>query len=179
MQNLRKEARFPYAGTKNLLLFLWSALVYLSMKYRVNGIEIPLDRKETAAAKRMVAKFMEEVEKNSKDTGNTSLYDVQIIVDNSVDEFKAGMSAEVKLSIEKEELTVTIPKKAIFEDGGKKYVYSVNSDNKTVKTEVTTGILTEKSAEIKSGVNKDDTVVIGGLNLISDGTLVFPVTKED
>jgi len=37
------------------------------MKYRVNGIEIPLDRKETAAAKRMVAKFMEEVEKNSKD----------------------------------------------------------------------------------------------------------------
>lgn len=66
MQNLRKEARFPYAGTKNLLLFLWSTLVYLSMKYRVNGIEIPLDRKETAAAKRMVAKFMEEVEKNFK-----------------------------------------------------------------------------------------------------------------
>lgn len=112
-------------------------------------------------------------------TGSTSLYDVQIIVDNSADEFKAGMSAEVKLSIEKEESTVTIPKKAIFEDGGKKYVYSVNSDNKTVKTEVTTGILTEKSAEIKSGVSKDDTVVIGGLNLISDGTLVFPVTKED
>lgn len=112
-------------------------------------------------------------------TGNTSLYDVQIIVDNSADEFKAGMSAEVKLSIEKEESTVTIPKKAIFEDGGKKYVYLVNADNKTVKAEVTTGILTEKSAEIKSGVSKDDTVVIGGLNLISEGSLVFPVTKED
>lgn len=75
MQNLRKEARFPYAGTKNLLLFLWSTLVYLSMKYRVNGIEIPLDRKETAAAK-----FMEEVEKNSKDTGNTSLYFTTLIL---------------------------------------------------------------------------------------------------
>lgn len=112
-------------------------------------------------------------------TGSTSLYDVQIIVDNSADEFRAGMSAEVKLTIEKEASTVTIPKKAIFEDGGKKYIYLVNADNKTVKTEVTTGILTEKSAEIKSGVNKDDTVVIGGLNLISDGTLVFPVTKED
>lgn len=80
MQNLRKEASFPYAGTKNLLLFLWSTLVYLSMKYRVNGIEIPLDRKETAAAKRMVAKFMEEVEKNSKDTGNTSLYFTTLIL---------------------------------------------------------------------------------------------------
>ena len=52
----------------------------LSMKYRVNGIEIPLDRKETAAAKRMVAKFMEEVEKNSKDTGNTSLYFTTLIL---------------------------------------------------------------------------------------------------
>ena len=80
MQNLRKEARFPYAGTQNLLLFLWSTLVYLSMKYRVNGIEIPLDRKETAAANRMVAKFMEEVEKNSKDTGNTSLYFTTLIL---------------------------------------------------------------------------------------------------
>lgn len=80
MQNLRKEARFPYAGTKNLLLFFWSALVYLSMKYRVNGIEIPLDRKETTAAKRMVAKFMEEVDKNSKDTGNTSLYFTTLIL---------------------------------------------------------------------------------------------------
>lgn len=50
------------------------------MKYRVNGIEIPLDRKETAAAKRMVAKFMEEVEKNSKDTGNTSLYFTTLIL---------------------------------------------------------------------------------------------------
>ena len=75
-----KGGRFPYAGTKNLLLFLWSTLVYLSMKYRVNGIEIPLDRKETAAAKRMVAKFMEEVEKNSKDTGNTSLYFTTLIL---------------------------------------------------------------------------------------------------
>ena len=79
MQNLRKEARFPYAGTKNLLLFLWSTLVYLSMKYRVNGIEIPLDRKETAAAKRMVAKFMEEVEIYSIDTGISSFFITSLI----------------------------------------------------------------------------------------------------
>lgn len=39
-----------------------------------------LTEKETAAAKRMVAKFMEEVEKNSKDTGNTSLYFTTLIL---------------------------------------------------------------------------------------------------
>lgn len=112
-------------------------------------------------------------------TGSTSLYNVQVLVDNSTNELKSGMSAEVSLSIEKEDTTVTIPKKAIFEDEGKKFVYIVDSDNKTVKTEVTTGIITSMKAEIKSGVSKDDTVVIGGLNLISDGTFVFPVTKED
>lgn len=154
-----------------------------------NILQIDLEVTQSDLSKFEVGKEVEVTVKDKKvkgtikyvpevTTGNTSLYDIQIIVDNSEDEFKAGMSAEVKLSIEKEASTVTIPKKAIFEDAGKKYIYLVSGDNKTVKTEVITGILTEKSAEIKSGVKKDDTVVIGGLNLISDGTLVFPVTKE-
>ncbi|OOM82433.1 macrolide export protein MacA [Clostridium puniceum] len=112
-------------------------------------------------------------------TGSTSLYDVQIIVDNSANDLKAGMSAEVSVSIEKQDTAITIPKKAIFEEEGKSYVYVTDSDNKAVKTEVTTGIKTDTTVEIKSGVSQNDTVVIGGLNLISDGTSLFPVVKED
>ena len=109
----------------------------------------------------------------------TSLYNVEILVDNSQGNFKAGMSADVEISIEKQDQAITIPKKGIFEEDGKKYVYIANSDNKSVKTEITTGIETATTMEIKSGISKDDTVVIGGLNLISDGTSIFPVTKED
>lgn len=109
----------------------------------------------------------------------TSLYDVEIIVDNSQGNFKAGMSADVEISIEKQDEAITVPKKAIFEEEGKEYVYIANSDNKAVKTEVAIGITTSTTIEIKSGISKDDTVVIGGLNLISDGTSIFPVTKED
>ena len=109
----------------------------------------------------------------------TSLYNVEILVDNSQGEFKAGMSADVEISIEKQEQAITIPKKAIFGEDGKKYVYVASSENKSVKTEVTTGIETTTTMEIKSGISKDDTVVIGGLNLISDGTSIFPVVKED
>ncbi|MCE5221153.1 MAG: efflux RND transporter periplasmic adaptor subunit [Clostridium sp.] len=109
----------------------------------------------------------------------TSLYDVEILVDNSQGDFKAGMSADIEVSIEKQDQAITVPKKAIFEEDGKKYVYIASSDNKSVKTEVTTGIVTSTTTEIKSGISKDDTVVIGGLNLISDGTSIFPVTKED
>lgn len=109
----------------------------------------------------------------------TSLYNVEIVVDNSQGDFKAGMSADVEISIEKQDQAITIPKKAIFEEDGKKHVYIATSDNKSVKTEITTGIETATTMEIKSGISKDDTVVIGGLSLISDGTSIFPVTKED
>ena len=109
----------------------------------------------------------------------TSLYDVEILIDNSQGDFKAGMSADVEISIEKQDQTITVPKKAVFEEDGKKYVYIINSDNKSIKTEVATGIVTSTTMEIKSGISKDDTVVIGGLNLISDGTSIFPVAKED
>jgi len=89
------------------------------------------------------------------------------------------MSAEVEVSIEKKDKAITVPKKAVFEEDGKKYVYIAGSDNIAVKTEITTGILTSTTVEIKSGISKDDIVVIGGLNLISDGTSIFPVAKED
>lgn len=108
-----------------------------------------------------------------------SLYTVKIIIDNTQTNFRAGMSAEVKLSIEKQEESINVPKKAVFEEEGQQYVYIANSDNVAVKTAVETGIVTEKTIEIKSGITQDDTVVIGGITLISDGTKIFPVEKED
>ena len=89
------------------------------------------------------------------------------------------MSAEVEVSIEKQDNVITVPKKAILEEDGIKYVYIVGEDNRAIKNEVTTGIETANTVEIKSGVNADDTVVIGGLSLISDNTKLFPVVKED
>lgn len=109
----------------------------------------------------------------------TSLYVIKIIIDNSSNSFKAGMSAEIDLSLEKSENTITIPKKAIFEEDGKKFVYTVNEDSRSVKTEVETGIETSTNIEIKSGINSDDTVVVGGIALITDGNKLFPVEKED
>lgn len=107
-----------------------------------------------------------------------SLYTVKVIIDNTETNFRAGMSAEVKLSIEKQEDTINIPKKSVFEEDGQQYVYIANSDNIAVKTAVETGIETEKTIEIKSGLNQEDIVVIGGITLISDGTKIFPVEKE-
>ena len=110
---------------------------------------------------------------------SSSLYIVEILVNNSNGEFKAGMSAEVEVSIEKQNNVITVPSKAILEEDGAKYIYIVGDDNRAVKQEVITGIETYDTIEIKSGVNADDTVVIGGLSLISDNSKLFPVVKED
>lgn len=110
---------------------------------------------------------------------SSSLYKVEVLINNTEGHFKSGMSAEVEVSIEKQDNVITVPKKAILEEDGIKYVYTVGEDNRAIKNEVTTGIETANTVEIKSGVNADDTVVIGGLSLISDNTKLFPVVKED
>lgn len=109
---------------------------------------------------------------------SSSLYKVHVIVNNTNEQFKSGMSAEVKLSVEKESDVITVPKKAILEDEGLKYVYIVGDDDRANKREVITGIETATTVEIKSGVDPNETVVIGGLSLISDNTKLFPVVKE-
>ncbi|WP_456008154.1 efflux RND transporter periplasmic adaptor subunit, partial [Clostridium butyricum] len=60
---------------------------------------------------------------------SSSLYKVEVLIDNSEGQFKSGMSAEVEVSIEKESNVVKVPKKAILEEEGNKYVYIVGDDN--------------------------------------------------
>lgn len=115
-----------------------------------NTLQVDLKLTQADLAKFTVGQEVDVTANNKKVKGKityvpavveekTSLYDVEIIVDNSQNDLKAGMSADVEVSLEKQDKAVIIPKKAIFEEDGKKYVYITNSDNKAVKTEVTTG----------------------------------------
>lgn len=108
-----------------------------------------------------------------------SLYIVEVLVDNSNGDFNAGMAAEVEVSTEKQDDTITVPKKAVFDEDGQSYVYIVGDDNRAVKTEITKGIETDSQVEIISGVDENDTIVVGGLSLIGDNTKLFPVEKKE
>lgn len=112
-------------------------------------------------------------------SSTNSLYTVEVIFNNDGQKFKSGMAAEVEVSIAKSGNAINIPSKAVVEDGNKKYVYVVGKDKKAKKVEVTTGIETTDNIEIKSGVTEKDTVVVGGISLIGDGTKLFPVEKKE
>ena len=139
-------------------------------KFKVGG-------KVTASlSDKMVSGEIKEVSQvtNSK----SSLYTVKIVMDNSVNNFPAGMAIDIQLSTKKSENAITIPKKALFEEDGKQYIYICKND-KAIKTPVETGLSDAYTIEIKSGVANGDTVVIGGIPLIKDGDSLFPVEKED
>ena len=104
---------------------------------------------------------------------------MEVIADNSEGKIKGGMAADVEVTTENKNDTISVLKKAVFEEDNKKYVYVVTADNKAKKVEVQTGIETAERIEIKSGVNKKDTIVISGLSRIKDGSKLFTVVKED
>lgn len=108
----------------------------------------------------------------------TDLYTITLTVDNQEGKFFAGMSAEIELTIDKRENAIIIPKKAVFKEDGKPYVY-VCKDNKAVKVAIERGLESIDTVAIKSGVNEGDTLIVGGISLIADGVDIYPVLKED
>lgn len=108
----------------------------------------------------------------------TDLYTVTLSIANQEGKFFAGMSAEIELTLAKSEDTIIIPKKAVFIEEGKPYVY-VCRDNKATKVAIERGLENIDTVAVKSGLNAEDILVIGGISLIGDGVDIYPVLKED
>ncbi|MET3287855.1 UNVERIFIED_CONTAM: HlyD family secretion protein [Brevibacillus sp. OAP136] len=97
-------------------------------------------------------------------------YPIEITIPNPSGELKADMVVSVKwkadASTEKKSLIVA--RKAVFDEGGKHYLYLVDN-NVAKKVEVTTGKESSDLIEITSGVAEGNTVVVRGQTLVKDG----------
>jgi multidrug efflux system membrane fusion protein len=103
------------------------------------------------------------------------------IFNNPEEKLLAGMYAHLKLGTATEEKTVLVSERAIGTDQNRKFVYVVNSDNKTEYREVTLGDSIDGSRIVHSGLNKGDRVIVRGLMRIQPGMLVDPkvLTKTE
>ncbi len=70
-----------------------------------------------------------------------------------------GVNASVSVVIEKKEDTLYIPANALFEKEGKSYVFKYLGNNKTERTEITTGLTNEQQVEVISGLQENDRVL--------------------
>lgn len=107
----------------------------------------------------------------------TGMYTVKVALNNADGKIKSGMMAEVSFTMAASDGTILLPRKAVIEKEQEAYVYIVQN-GKAKKVNVELGIEAEDTIEIKSGLQKDDAVVIKGQTYLSDGEAVNIANAE-
>ncbi len=96
------------------------------------------------------------------------------IFDNPEGKLLAGMYARLKLGSKAEQKSILISERAILTDQNRKFVYIVDTENKTRYREVVIGKSIEGNRMVTSGLVVGDKVVIRGLMRIRPDMLVEP-----
>ena len=73
--------------------------------------------------------------------------------------------------------SLSVPDTSAMVEGDKSYVYKINSENVANKTEVKTGIRSNKNIEIVSGLIQGDIVVAEGLRKVRPSGKIKPINK--
>ncbi len=73
--------------------------------------------------------------------------------------------------------SLSVPDTSVMIEGDKSYVYKINKENIANKTEVKTGIRSDKNIEIISGLSEGDIIVAEGLKKVRPRGKIKPINK--
>lgn len=91
--------------------------------------------------------------------GDSSGFLIITELENPDHKILLGVSAEMSITIDKKEDVLTIPANALFEKGGKNYVFKYLGGNKTEKTEIQIGLTSDRNVEVRQGLSENDQVL--------------------
>ena len=100
----------------------------------------------------------------------------RIKVDNENLELISGSLLEVGVQFDLRN-SLSVPDTSVMIEGDKSYVYKINKENIANKTEVKTGIRTDQSIEITSGLTEGDIIVAEGLKKVRPRGKIKPIKK--
>ena len=100
----------------------------------------------------------------------------RIKVENEDLELISGSLLEVGVKFDLRN-SLSVPDTSVMIEGDKSYVYKINEENIANKTEIKTGIRTDKSIEIISGLTKGDIIVAEGLKKVRPRGKIKPIKK--
>ena len=100
----------------------------------------------------------------------------RIKIDNKDLELISGSLLEVGVKFNLRN-SLSVPDTSVMIEGDKSYVYKINEENIANKTEVKTGIRTNKSIEIISGLAEGDIIVAEGLKKVRPFGKIKPINK--
>jgi RND family efflux transporter MFP subunit len=109
----------------------------------------------------------------------TRTMETEIDVDNKNLSIAPGMYANTLLELEDRKNVVTIPMEALVLTGRQQTVYVLDDDNRVHIRNVQVGLQGQKLAEIVSGLNPGDRVVIGGQESYREGQTVNPLLTPE
>ena len=100
----------------------------------------------------------------------------RIKIDNKELELISGSLLEVSVKFNLRN-SLSVPDTSVMVEGDKSYVYQVNEENIANKTEVKTGLRSNRNIEIISGLTEGDTVVAEGLKKVRPRGKIKPINK--
>jgi membrane fusion protein (multidrug efflux system) len=101
----------------------------------------------------------------------TRAVDVRTEIPNPDGTLKPGMLLTLQLTLARREAAILIPEEALVPQGEKQYVFAVE-DGHARRREVEIGTRMKGTVEIRSGIGADAVVLIGGTQLVRDGSRV-------
>jgi multidrug efflux system membrane fusion protein len=111
---------------------------------------------------------------NKLDTGSGTIR-VRAVLDNANGALTPGMYARVRTGGAAAADVVLIDDKAVGTDQDKKFVMVVGSDNKVIYRAITLGPMVDGLRIVRSGLKKDEKIVVNGLQRIRPNDTVTPV----
>lgn len=111
---------------------------------------------------------------------DTGTIQVRAIFDNENDILRPGLFARLRLAINAPEEAIIVSPNVIGTEQTRKYVYTLDQDNKAVRTYVELGSVTNDGLRIiKSGLTADKIIVVGSLHMVQPGVDITPIKSSD
>ena len=100
----------------------------------------------------------------------------RIKIDNKNLELISGSLLEVGVKFDLRN-SLSVPDTSIMVEGDKSYVYKIDNENIANKTEVKTGLRSDKNIEIIAGLTQGDIIVAEGLKKVRPRGKIKPINK--
>jgi RND family efflux transporter MFP subunit len=99
----------------------------------------------------------------------TGTVKITILINSAPEAVRPGSFVDVRLVTQRHDNALLIPKKALVEEAGEKYVFLLNKDL-VVRRSVQVGFTDDTNAEILNGIGDGNTVVTAGQGSLRDGS---------
>ncbi|MDF2614315.1 MAG: efflux transporter periplasmic adaptor subunit [Clostridia bacterium] len=103
---------------------------------------------------------------------------VEIAIEDQIKGLRPGYDLDLKIIVNSKKGTYIVPENAVFEKGGKNYVFA-NENNTAVLREIQKGIESSKQIEIVSGLQEGEQVILSPDEALEEGTAIIINTLKE